>query len=39
MIAFLLAKLKDNPQAIQALLPENMNLPGVDYETTVTDTE
>jgi predicted dienelactone hydrolase len=39
IIAFLLAKLKDDPQAIQALLPENMNLPGVDYETTVTDTE
>lgn len=36
MIAFLLAKLKDDPQAAQALMPENMNLPGVDYETTFT---
>jgi predicted dienelactone hydrolase len=34
--AFLLAKLKDDPQAIQALLPENMNFPGVEYETTFT---
>ena len=39
VIAFLLAKLKDDPQAAQALLPENMNLPSVNYETTVTSTE
>jgi predicted dienelactone hydrolase len=32
--AFLLAQLKGDPVAAKALLPENMTIPGVKYETT-----
>jgi predicted dienelactone hydrolase len=37
--AFLLAKLKDDSKAAQALLPQNMIFPGVEYETTITGTK
>jgi predicted dienelactone hydrolase len=39
MIAFLLAELKDDPQAIQVLLPQNMSFPGIEYKTTFKGTE
>jgi hypothetical protein len=35
MNAFLLAELKGAPEAVKALLPENVTVPGVRFETTV----
>jgi predicted dienelactone hydrolase len=35
MNAFLLAELKGDPEAVKALLPENVTVPGVRFETTV----
>jgi len=35
MSAFLLAELKGDPEAAKALLPENVTVPGVRFETTV----
>jgi hypothetical protein len=35
MTAFLQAELKGDPEAVKALLPENVTVPGVRFETTV----
>jgi len=38
MIAFLLAELKSNSEAVNALFPANVTFPGIKYETTVSNT-
>ena len=37
MTAFLLAEVKGDTEAVKALLPQNVTIPGVKFETTISE--